>query len=206
MKNDKEPTANPYVVLREEFDDWAILFNPDTGHGFGLNPTGVYLWKIFDGKHTTEEMLTALRQDALGVPADAGTHIDAFIQELTHHGMVTYETATPAADATNNKPHPPKPTPRPRTGKMSYEPPTLIDFRPPASVAWGTCNPLGSATSDSSCVNGSQTACITCYCVTGANAPSGCSGTGSSAAYMGCFANGTVASGAYHCYLGGTPS
>ena len=54
MKNTEKPTANPDVVLREEFDDWAILFNPDTGRGFGLNPTGVYLWKIFDGKSTTE--------------------------------------------------------------------------------------------------------------------------------------------------------
>ena len=26
MKNDKKPIANPYVVLREEFDDWAVLF------------------------------------------------------------------------------------------------------------------------------------------------------------------------------------
>jgi hypothetical protein len=27
----KNPIANPLIVLREEFDDWAILFDPDTG-------------------------------------------------------------------------------------------------------------------------------------------------------------------------------
>jgi hypothetical protein len=27
----EKPKANPEIVLREEFDDWALLFNPDTG-------------------------------------------------------------------------------------------------------------------------------------------------------------------------------
>jgi hypothetical protein len=31
------------VLLREEFDDWAVLYDPDTGYGFGLNPTGSVL-------------------------------------------------------------------------------------------------------------------------------------------------------------------
>ena len=44
MTKDDKPIANPYVSLREEFDDWAVLFNPDTGRGYGLSPTGVYLW------------------------------------------------------------------------------------------------------------------------------------------------------------------
>jgi hypothetical protein len=38
MKNGGKPIGNPVVMLREEFDDRAILFDPDTGHGFGLNP------------------------------------------------------------------------------------------------------------------------------------------------------------------------
>ena len=54
MTKDDKPIVNPYVQLREEFDDWAILFNPDTGRGFGLNPTGVYVWKLLDGAHTVD--------------------------------------------------------------------------------------------------------------------------------------------------------
>jgi hypothetical protein len=30
MELTDKPIANPVVVLREKFDDWAILFNPDT--------------------------------------------------------------------------------------------------------------------------------------------------------------------------------
>ena len=29
---------NPVISLREEFDDWALLFNPDTGRVVGLTP------------------------------------------------------------------------------------------------------------------------------------------------------------------------
>jgi SynChlorMet cassette protein ScmD len=57
MKNNKTPIANPHVVLREEFDDWAILFDPDSGRGFGLSPTGAYVWKLLDGKHTSTRYL-----------------------------------------------------------------------------------------------------------------------------------------------------
>jgi hypothetical protein len=44
------PIANPTVVLREEFDDWAILFNPDTAEAVGTNPVGVAVWKLMDGR------------------------------------------------------------------------------------------------------------------------------------------------------------
>ena len=66
MKYDEKPRANPNVLLREEFDDWAILYDPDTGHGFGLNPMGVYLWKLLDGEHTVDRILKTLQQACSG--------------------------------------------------------------------------------------------------------------------------------------------
>ncbi len=54
--------------MREEFDDWAILFNPDDGRGFGLSPTGVYLWKLLDGEHTIEALFDEFRNHAENVP------------------------------------------------------------------------------------------------------------------------------------------
>lgn len=38
-----KPIGNPLIVLREEFDDWAILFDPGTGDAFGLNPVAVFI-------------------------------------------------------------------------------------------------------------------------------------------------------------------
>lgn len=91
MKCDDRPRANPLVVLREEFDDWAILFDPDTGDAFGLSPTGVYLWKLLDGQHSIDDMLEALRRDAEDVPAEAGGHVGEFLADLTKRGLAGYE-------------------------------------------------------------------------------------------------------------------
>jgi SynChlorMet cassette protein ScmD len=91
MKCDDRPRANPLVVLREEFDDWAILFDPDSGNAFGLSPTGVYLWKHLDGQHSIDDMLEALRRDAEDVPADAGDHVREFLADLTKRGLAGYE-------------------------------------------------------------------------------------------------------------------
>ena len=49
MSNRDKPIRNPYVALREEFNDWAVLFDPDTGRRFNLSPTGIYVWKLLDG-------------------------------------------------------------------------------------------------------------------------------------------------------------
>ena len=45
-----KPVPNPMVVSREEFDDWAILFDPETGKAFGVNPIGTEIWNKLDGK------------------------------------------------------------------------------------------------------------------------------------------------------------
>ena len=87
----RNPVANPLIVLREEFDDWAILFDPDTGNAFGLNPTGVFIWKLLDGKHNTEDIVSRLREEADDVPEDAGEHARQFIASLEQQGLVGYE-------------------------------------------------------------------------------------------------------------------
>jgi SynChlorMet cassette protein ScmD len=90
VKNDEKPLGNPVVVLREEFDDWAVLFNPDTGRGFGLSPTGVYLWKLLDGEHTTDDLLKEIRSYADDVSEEAREHVGAFIDELAAEGLVGF--------------------------------------------------------------------------------------------------------------------
>ncbi|NTV00789.1 MAG: PqqD family peptide modification chaperone, partial [Methanoregulaceae archaeon] len=50
------PIRHPHIVLREEFDDWGLLFDPDQGIAYGINPVGIFIWKQLDGKHTPEEI------------------------------------------------------------------------------------------------------------------------------------------------------
>jgi SynChlorMet cassette protein ScmD len=87
----RNPVANPLIVLREEFDDWAILFDPDTGNAFGLNPTGVFIWKHLDGKNGPDDIVRKLSDEAEDVPDDAGEHVRQFIASLEQQGLVGYE-------------------------------------------------------------------------------------------------------------------
>jgi SynChlorMet cassette protein ScmD len=88
---ERKPIANPSVVLREEFDDWAILFDPDTGDGYALDPVGVYIWKRLDGRHTPEDIVAELRHDCEDAPPEAGEHSAGFIDDLVKHGLAGYE-------------------------------------------------------------------------------------------------------------------
>ncbi len=70
MKLSTLPIANPLVVLREEFDDCAILFNPDTADAVGLNPVGVAVWKQLNGKNTLEAILKEIQAEFSDTPGD----------------------------------------------------------------------------------------------------------------------------------------
>ena len=82
---------NPGLVLREEFDDWAVLFDPDSGDAYGLSPTSVLVWKLLDGNHTAKDIEAKVRAQCSDVPDEANEHIEAFIAELVEHGYAGYE-------------------------------------------------------------------------------------------------------------------
>ncbi|TLU83388.1 MAG: SynChlorMet cassette protein ScmD [Chlorobium sp.] len=81
---------NPDLVLREEFDDWAVLFDPDSGDAFALNPVGVFIVKRLDGKHSTAEIAEELAPVCVNMPPDAETFINTFIDSLIEKGYAGY--------------------------------------------------------------------------------------------------------------------
>ncbi len=91
VADNKKPVANPLVVLREEFDDWAILFDPDSGAGYGLNPVSIFVWKCLDGNHTFQDVMTELRENCENMSEDAEERVKAFIEDLLEQGLVGYE-------------------------------------------------------------------------------------------------------------------
>lgn len=91
MKGKNKPIANPVVVLREEFDDWAVLFNPDSADAVGINPVGVAVWKRMDGKRSLEEIVSEIQDGFAGVPDAVLEEITGFINTLAEHGFVGYE-------------------------------------------------------------------------------------------------------------------
>ena len=87
----KKPIANPLIVLREEFDDWAILFDHDSGEGHGLNPVSVFVWKCLDGKHTIKDIMAELRENCDDMPEDAEKLVETFVKDLVERGFAGYE-------------------------------------------------------------------------------------------------------------------
>ena len=93
MKLKSLPVANPICVLREEFDDWAVLFHPDTAAAVGINPVGVSIWKIMDGRHSLEEIVKKVEEEYSEVPGTAPDEIKLFVDNLAENGFVGYEVA-----------------------------------------------------------------------------------------------------------------
>ncbi len=91
MDTGARPIANPSIILREEFDDCGVLFDPDTADAYALNPIGVFCWKRLDGEHGSLEIVAELSEVCDDVPPEAEQDIEAFCQELAAKGLVGYE-------------------------------------------------------------------------------------------------------------------
>jgi SynChlorMet cassette protein ScmD len=79
--------ANPSAVLREESDDWAVLFDPDTGESFAVDPVGAFIWKSLDGRHAFEDIMVELRQKFDQVPETAREDCMEFLDDLVKRGF-----------------------------------------------------------------------------------------------------------------------
>jgi len=86
--------ANPLLVFREEFDDWGLLFDPDTGDTFGLNPIGVSIWKRLDGNRTVAEIALELKRICRDAPPDTEEYVLSFIRDLAEKGFAGNEFKT----------------------------------------------------------------------------------------------------------------
>jgi SynChlorMet cassette protein ScmD len=91
----RKPIANPVVAIRKEFDDWAVLFNPDNGEAVGVNPVGVAIWEMLTGDNTITDIAGHIEEVFTDVPGAAGQEIKTFIDDLTTGGFVGLEVSSP---------------------------------------------------------------------------------------------------------------
>jgi SynChlorMet cassette protein ScmD len=83
--------ANSLIVFREEFDDWALLFDPSSGLSFGLNPVSAFIWKCLDGKHTIGDIVSELKDNCEDIPEDVNSRVEKFINSLIDNGLAGYQ-------------------------------------------------------------------------------------------------------------------
>lgn len=77
----------PSVVVREESDKWALLFDSETGQTFGLNPVGVLICKSLDGENKISDILAKVEENCLDVPQNSSGHIFGFVRDLIGKGL-----------------------------------------------------------------------------------------------------------------------
>ena len=175
VQNNNKLIANPSVVLREEFDDWAVLYNPDAllgFAGFGLNPTGVYVWKLINGERTMDEVADEMRHYPEGVPEEVREHISTFVEALIAEGLAAY-SATESYPEKHS--YPPFAVPS-QENSCTYEPPRLISLSS-GLVAQGACGSHGSQTSVSCGYGSAAAACCNSGSCGTPNSNPCCSGT-----------------------------
>lgn len=84
----RKPIAERRIRLREESDNWVILFDPDTGSGRVLNPVGVFVWNLLDGRHSVQEIVGRIREHYNSVPEEVDAQVTQFIEILEKKGFV----------------------------------------------------------------------------------------------------------------------
>ena len=83
------PQQNMDIVFREEFDNWGVLFDPETGSAMAIDPIAVFYWKLMDGSNDRAKMLKKLKKECEDVPEDAPEHLEGFIKQLEDTGFVS---------------------------------------------------------------------------------------------------------------------
>ena len=87
-----QPIANPAVLFKEiAFDEGAVLFNPDNFSAISLNPTGVVVWKLIDGRRTIQDIVRGVKAHFKDVPNTVTDDIVALLKLLSGDGYVGYE-------------------------------------------------------------------------------------------------------------------
>jgi hypothetical protein len=85
---DTRLVPKPSVVLREEDDNYALLYDPESGSVRILNSTAAAIWNLIDGRRTVGEVMALLREAFEGLDASAETQLLRLIQGLYQVGAL----------------------------------------------------------------------------------------------------------------------
>lgn len=86
--------VNPLIVFREDFEQTAVLFNPDDGQVMGLNQTGAFVWKRLEKNKNLLEIVAELKEACDGdCPDDVDADVLAFVADLKEKGFLLPDEA-----------------------------------------------------------------------------------------------------------------
>jgi hypothetical protein len=81
--------CNPDVVLREEDPDGGLLFNPDTNQVKVVNTSGLFIWKLCDGKHSLAAIVAAVQEAFEDAPPETvAQDVVEFVNGMLETGFI----------------------------------------------------------------------------------------------------------------------
>jgi SynChlorMet cassette protein ScmD len=80
--------ANPSLQIRDDFDDFAILFDPHSGKAFGLNPVGELIWKSLKDETSLGDIILQVKANCRNITESAEREICAFVDQLEKNGLI----------------------------------------------------------------------------------------------------------------------
>jgi len=87
---------NPDVSLREEDEEGALLFNPDTNQVKVLNNTAICIWKLCNGQNNIQFFIETIKGEFDQVPDDLiAQHIQNYLDELMESGFIGEKESSP---------------------------------------------------------------------------------------------------------------
>ena len=84
------PARNPVIVFSEEFNGWGVLLDPGSGAALELNPVGVVVWTLMDGRRSLDEIVAGVRDRCEGVPDGFAEDVSGFVGTLVKRGLVQW--------------------------------------------------------------------------------------------------------------------
>lgn len=83
MANQTKYKANPVVSFKDEGDEGAVLYNPDTDKCVIINPVGSIIWRYLEEPRTPDEIITMLSESFSDVDAEkAQEDLEEFINNF----------------------------------------------------------------------------------------------------------------------------
>ena len=88
---DSLPSVNKDIVFRQEEEE-ALLFNPDTGMIKVLNPMGIFIWKLCDGKHNRIDIIREILERYEGESKEKiEMDVDNFLDDLKNNNLLSFK-------------------------------------------------------------------------------------------------------------------
>lgn len=88
MSTEKYPCRHPETAFRPVGDDGGLVVLPGRAEVKVLNPVGIKIFGLLDGKHTVEQIAGLVTEEFDVDESQALEDIRGFVGELAEHGML----------------------------------------------------------------------------------------------------------------------